>query len=36
MGNRVYKSLSSMVKSVRIMVRRGKVDRVSMSKYLVR
>jgi len=36
MGNRVYGSLSAMVKSVRIMIRRGEIARVSLSKYLMR
>jgi len=36
MGSRVYGSLSAMVKSVRIMIRRGEISRVSLSKYLMR
>jgi len=36
MGNRVYGSLSAMVKSVRTMIRRGEISRVSLSKYLMR
>jgi len=36
MGNRVYKSLSGMVKSVRTMVRRKEIGRVALSRYLMR